>query len=81
MKPVWIILGVIGAVALALIVNHDAGTTLGLPNDSFAQLAWYAIWIAVVGAAILPGRGHWRETGRSLLLWLSIFLVITAFAG
>lgn len=78
MKPLWIILGIIGIACLALVLNHDSGSVLGIGNDDFSSLIWYGLWGTLVGAAILPGRGQWKEFARNAVLWLAIILALTA---
>jgi aspartyl protease family protein len=76
-KILWIVLGVIGAACILLVLNHDAGTVLGLPNSQFASLVWLGVWGAVVSAAVLPRGGQWRQFARNLLIWLAIILALT----
>lgn len=78
MNALWVILGLIGAAAILLILNHDSGSVLGIANDDFASLVWYGIWGTVVAAAVFPRRGQWREAARNAVLWLTIFLVLMA---
>lgn len=78
MKPLWLLLAAIGAVAIILIVNHDAGTVFGVENHDFASLAFYGLWGVLVASAIVPARGKWREAARNLVLWLAIILALMA---
>ncbi len=78
MNPLWLLLAAIGAVALILILNHDAGTVFGMANDDFASLAFYGLWGLLVASAIIPARHQWREAARHLVLWLAIILVLMA---
>jgi len=77
LNRLWLVLGIIGAAALVLVVNHDAGASFGVANDDFAQLAFLGVWGLVLGAAILPRPGQFREFFRNLVLWVTIFLVAT----
>jgi aspartyl protease family protein len=78
LRPLWIILGIIGIACLALVLNHDSGSVLGIENNNFASLVWYGLWGSLVAAAVLPGRGQWKEFARNAVLWLAIILVLTA---
>jgi len=55
-RGLWIILGTIGFGLLLLLVNHDSGETLGLPNDQFANLFYLGVWLSVVAAALVGSR-------------------------
>ena len=76
MNMLWLLLAAIGAVAIILILNHDSGSFLGLGANEFAQFAFYAIWGVLVGAAVLPRRGQWREAARNAIGWIAIVLVL-----
>lgn len=78
MRTLWILLGIIGIACLALVLNHDRGSVLGIDNDSFASFVWYGILAGLVAAAVLPGRGQWKEFARNAVLWLTIILALTA---
>ncbi len=78
MNLLWFLLAAIGAVALILILNHDAGTVFGMANGDFASLSFYGLWGLLVAAAIIPARHQWREAARNLVLWLAIILMLMA---
>jgi len=82
MNLLWLILGIIGAAALLLVLNHDAGTLFGVNNDDFGSMIYLSIWAVVVAAAVFSGRGRgvgrWREMARNAVLWLAIVLVLVA---
>ena len=78
MNFLWLILGIIGAAALLLVLNHDAGTVFGLDNDQFGGAVFYSVWALVVAAAIFPRRARWRDVARNAVLWLAIILVLMA---
>ena len=71
-----IALGIIGIGAIALILNHDKGSILGIDNDHFAQVIFFSAWGAVLGSAILPRKGEFKRVASNLLTWLSIILVL-----
>lgn len=77
-RPLLIILGIIGAGLLVLIVNHDAGTSLGMENDSFASLLYLGAWGLVLSAAIFGGGMRLAHVARDLVLWLFIILALVA---
>ncbi len=78
MNFLWLILGIIGAAALLLVLNHDAGTVFGMDNDQFGSAVFYSVWALVVAAAIFPRRARWRDVARNAVLWLAIILVLMA---
>lgn len=74
----WIILAVIGAGLILLVVNHDAGTTLGLENEAFAQTLYMGVWGIVLGAGLLGSRIPFGEAARNIAAWVVIALVLMA---
>lgn len=78
MSKLWIILGIIGAIAILLIVNHDQGTILGIQNGKFAQMLYLGIWGSVIAVAILPRKHEWKNFARNAAAWIGIFLVAMA---
>lgn len=75
-RPFWIVLAAIGAGMILLIVNHDGGTTLGIPNDHFAATLYYGVWALVVAAAIAGSRIPLGEAARNLALWMLVLLAL-----
>ncbi|MFK5980004.1 MAG: TIGR02281 family clan AA aspartic protease [Rhizobiaceae bacterium] len=71
-----IVLGIIGIGAIALIINHDKGSILGIENDRFVSLIFFGAWAAVLGVAILPRKGEFKRVASNLLTWLAIILVL-----
>jgi aspartyl protease family protein len=76
LNPLWIILAVIGTACILLIINHDAGSVLGLESNRFASLIWLAVWGTVLGSAIFSGRRQWRNAARHLAVWAAIALAL-----
>ena len=76
MRSLWIIFAVIGAAAILLIANGDSGTVLGMKSGQFAGLVYLGLWGSLLGAAILPGRGHFREFARNAIAWIAIILIL-----
>ena len=77
----WIVLAVIGAALILLIVNNSGGTTLGLPNDSFANLVYLGVWGTVLAVGILSSGRRLGDTARSLAMWMLIILVFVLSMG
>lgn len=71
-----IILGIIGIGAIALMLNHDKGSVLGIDNDQFASLIFYGAWAVLLSVAVLPRRGEIKKVAGNLLIWLAIILVL-----
>lgn len=74
----WIVMAVIGGGLILLIVNSGTGTTLGLPNDTFAQTLYLGIWGLVVAAVLVRRRLPFVEMARNIAIWLFIALVLVA---
>lgn len=74
----WIIIAIIGAVALLLMANNDTGTTLGLANDAFANAAYLGVWGIVLAAALLGSRIKLSEFARTIAIWVIIILALVA---
>jgi aspartyl protease family protein len=75
-RLLWIIVAGIGVVLLLLMVNNDAGSTLGLDNDRFARFAYLSIWGIVLGAAILGSGIPISHFLRSMAIWIVIILAL-----
>ena len=69
----------IGGGLILLIVNDSSGSTLGLPNDSFANLVYLGgAGAAVLAAGIVASGRRLGDTARSLAAWMLIILVFVA---
>jgi len=75
----WIVLALIGGALILLIVNDSSGSTLGLPNGSFANLVYLGVWGTVLAAGIVVSGRRLGDTARALAAWMLIILV--AFSG
>lgn len=73
-----ITLGIIGIGAIALMINHDQGSVLGIENNKFASLIFYGAWGTIFATAILPRRGNIKQIAGNLLIWLAILLILMA---
>ncbi len=73
----WIIFGVIGIGLLLLLINHNTGETLGLPNDAFASTLYLGIWGVVVAAAVVGSGQRIGEMARNAVIWLMAILVLS----
>ena len=76
-RPLWIIFGIIGFGLLLLLINHNSGETLGMPNDSFASVLYLGIWGAVVAAAVVGSGMRIGEMARNALIWLIVILLLS----
>ncbi|MGH7006256.1 MAG: retropepsin-like aspartic protease family protein, partial [Alphaproteobacteria bacterium] len=72
----WIVIALIGIVLLLLMLNNDAGSTLGLENESFARFAYLGIWGIVLGAAILGSGIPLGHVLRNLAIWIVLILML-----
>lgn len=73
-----IVLGLMALALLLLIVNHDSGRTLSMPNDEFASLTYLALIGAVIAAGLVGSHRHIGELIRNLFLWGVIILTLVA---
>ena len=74
----WIAAAAIGGGLILLIVNDSSGSTLGLPNDSFADLVYLAVLGSLIAAGIVASGRRLGDTARSLAAWMLIILVFVA---
>jgi aspartyl protease family protein len=72
----WIVLGVLAAGLLLLVLNHDAGTTLGLANDEFARLLSAGVLISVLSVGVIAARRPIGQVARNMAIWLVILIVV-----
>lgn len=75
-RMLWIIIALIGVVLLLLMINNNAGSTLGLNNDQFARFAYLGIWGIVLGAGILGSGIPLSQFLRSMAIWIVIILAL-----
>ena len=67
------------AVGLAfLILNHDAGRTMGMDNNHFGRLVTLSAIATMMAAGVLAGRRQIGESLRQAGLWLLIVLTLVA---
>ena len=59
-------------------LNHSAGSTLGIDNDDFGRLIWLGAFGAVIGAGLLRSGRPLGAMARSLGAWVAIVLVLIA---
>jgi aspartyl protease family protein len=74
----WVLMALLGAIALALVANNDASQILGVAKSDFAQLGYLLILLLFVGSALF-GRGlRAGEVVRSIAGWFMIMLALVA---
>lgn len=76
-RMLWIVFGVIGVGLVLLLINHRAGETLGLPNDTFASTLYLGIWGVVVATAIIGSGQRLGEMARNAAIWLMALLLLS----
>ena len=74
----WIGLGLIGLAIIYLTLDGQNSSTLGLPNDRFAQLVVMSMWGALIASAVIPRKGQFREYARNAAIWIFIILALAA---
>lgn len=73
-----LIIGALGATLVLLLMNHEGGTTLGMANDDFAQVAMLGVLVAVLAAGILRRGMRFQDTARQAAVWIVLLLGIVA---
>lgn len=74
----WFVMGAIGFGLVLLIVNHDSGRTIGLPNDAFAHVLYTGVWGAVIVASMVGTGLKFGDMIRQGLIWVVIMLGLVA---
>lgn len=77
-RLLWIVLAVMAVGGVVLVARHDAGTILGIENESFGRLLALGALAVVVGASILRSGLGLGYFARSLVLWLLIIVTLVA---
>ncbi len=77
-RILWIVLAAIGIGLILLIVNDDAGTTLGLENENFARALYLGAWGTVLAAVLFARPYRFGEIARNVAIWLLIALLLMA---
>lgn len=75
-RLLWILLAVIGIGAILLVINHDAGSTLGIDNDNFATLIWVGTIGTVIGLGLVTQARPGGDLLRQVAIWLAVFLAL-----
>ncbi|NRQ14919.1 retropepsin-like aspartic protease family protein [Ensifer sesbaniae] len=78
MTRLAILLSILAIGLILLIVNHDAGRTMGLANDDFGQLVSLGAIATLIGAGILQSRRRFGEGLRLIAIWLLITLALVS---
>ncbi len=69
-------MALLGFALIALIINHDQGTILGMENNQFGGAVYMGIWGALLAAGIM-GRGmKFGDVARQLMIWTVIILTL-----
>ncbi|WP_170314668.1 TIGR02281 family clan AA aspartic protease [Aquibium carbonis] len=75
MRLFWITMLVLAGGLVLLVVNHDAGTVMGVGHDSFASMIQLGALALVVGAGVVFSRTSWGHGAKMIGGWLLVFLV------
>ncbi len=76
MSRLTLFLGMIAAGLVLLIVNHNSGQTLGLPNNDFASLVYLLPLATLLGAGILASRERLGQNLKYLGIWTLLALAL-----
>ena len=68
-------LGIVAIAVVVILVNQEAGMTLGIPDADLARLVFLVALLMFVGAGLLGRRLNLGEVVRSAAAWLAIILV------
>jgi aspartyl protease family protein len=77
-RTLLLILGALGATLILLLVNDGRGTTLGLANEKFAQIAMLGVWGAVLAAGFLRRGMRFQDVARQAAVWLVLLMALVA---
>ncbi len=69
-----LLLALICAILGLLIWNHQSGSTLGLANDDFAEVAYLGLIGAVIAAGLVGSQRSIGSMLSNMLIWLMIIL-------
>jgi aspartyl protease family protein len=72
----WLLIAVLAVSIVAVVIQDNASTFLGLRQGEFAQLTYLLILLVFVGSALLGRRLGAGEIVRSAATWLAILLVL-----
>jgi aspartyl protease family protein len=72
----WLLIALIAIAVVVLILQGDAGTTLGLDRNEFTSVAYLLILLVFVGSALLGRRLGAGEIVRAAAGWLAILLIL-----
>jgi aspartyl protease family protein len=75
MRLFWIAMSILACGLVLLLVNHDAGTVMGIENEAFGSMVGLGALAIVVGAGVVASRTGWIGNLRMLAGWLAVFLV------
>ncbi|WP_026622117.1 aspartyl protease family protein [Ensifer sp. WSM1721] len=78
MNRLVLLLAILAIGLVLLIVNHDAGQTLGMSNDDFGQLVALSALATLFAAGILRSRRGFGEGLRQIAIWLLIALILVS---
>lgn len=76
MRLFWIAMVVIIGGLVLLLLNHDAGTVMGIENDTFARMVQLGALALVIGAGIVFSRAPWGSSLKMAAGWLAVLLVL-----
>ncbi|MBK5565626.1 TIGR02281 family clan AA aspartic protease [Ensifer sp. 2YAB10] len=78
MTRLFILLSILAIGLILLIVNHDAGRTMGLANDDFGRLVSLGAIATLIGAGVVQNRHRFGEGLRQVAIWLLITLALVS---
>ncbi|MEI3851897.1 MULTISPECIES: retropepsin-like aspartic protease family protein [Ensifer] len=78
MTRLAILLSILAIGLILLIVNHDAGRTMGLANDDFGRLVSLGAIATLIGAGVLQSRRRFGEGLRQVAIWLLVTLALVS---
>lgn len=73
-----IAIGLVGLVAIILILRQTQNTLPSIGGDRFASMIYMGIWGTLIGSAVLSARQPLGHTLKQLVAWLAIFLIVMA---
>ncbi len=76
MRLFWVAMVLIVGGLVLLVINHDAGTVMGVDNDVFGRMIQLGALALVIGAGVVFSRTPWGSSLKMAAGWLVVLLVL-----
>ena len=76
MRLFWLAMVIIVGGLILLVINHDAGTVMGVQSDAFASIIQLSALALVIGAGVVFSRARLGSSLKMAAGWLVVLLVL-----